>query len=365
MHTTTQDPSTHLRGVQELLFELDKMKNSGIGAIERLEYILDKSAPLVEGFDLADAFDVELRARNRRLEDLSDMDRSLNHSKKQWEVGPLQEDVREAAGRLFKHLDSFLKSAIHSERKSEIEMLSALWDYEPDLSHLYPGLTSWRPAPLAKEPLPELQEFYKKKAALYEEIEANREPPQEWLAKEFEGFDDLDAVRRALRIAVAVCHTLTLILEHHERRIDDSQTVFIDAFTEPSGPVEYNADFGAIDLQMVDADLGVVHPVTNLPEHHVPITVFGEDHTRLLLALLLGLPNLVEADGLVLFATLGHRLNLHGRNTTVIVEEPNHFPSLVFVFAEQDLIAHGKISVSHQPTSGYALRHRGHRLTPK
>jgi len=181
MHTTTTESNTtsHLRSVRGLLAELDTMKNKGLGARERLEFILDGGADLVEEFDIEDAFDIEHRAMSRRLESLNDMKATLRQGQQQWRGGPVQEEVKEAAGRLLGHLDKFLNDAVNKEAKSEIEMLSQLWHWDPDISHIFPGLTSGRPKPKPLEipaELPaELQEFTKKKAALYDEVKAEVE----------------------------------------------------------------------------------------------------------------------------------------------------------------------------------------------
>jgi hypothetical protein len=174
MHTTESRPS-HLRSVRELLAKLDDMKNTGVVAAERLEFILDSGSDLVDEFNIEDAFDLEARARTRRLESLGDMKTNLRQGQEQWRGAPLREDVKEAAGRLFGHLDRFLENALTKERKSEIEMLSQIWEWGPDISHLFPGLTSGRPKPEPLEIPAELQEFTQKKAALYEEVRAEAE----------------------------------------------------------------------------------------------------------------------------------------------------------------------------------------------
>jgi len=176
MHTTTESSTTsHLRSVRDLLAELDNMKNKGIGARDRLEYILDSGATLVDEFHIEDAFDLEARAMNRRLASLGDMQTTLRQGQEQWRGGPLGEEVKEAAGRLLGHLDKFLSDALNKERKSEIEMLSQIWEWGPDISHIFPGLTSGRPRPKPPEIPAELQEFTKKKAALYNEVQAEFE----------------------------------------------------------------------------------------------------------------------------------------------------------------------------------------------
>ena len=50
MDKTTESTSTsaHLSSVKELLAELDLMKNEGVGARERLDFILDQGAELVD-----------------------------------------------------------------------------------------------------------------------------------------------------------------------------------------------------------------------------------------------------------------------------------------------------------------------------
>ena len=120
--------------------------------------------------------------------------------------------------------------------------------------------------------------------------------------------------------------------------------MLIDAFTEPRGPVEHDADLGTAHLQVVDTHLGVIHPIPHLPQHDVAITLGGEDHARLLLVCIFGLPNPVEPQGLVLLTTLGDRLDLDGRNATLVVEKPDHFAALIFVFPIEDGIPHAKFS---------------------
>ena len=171
MHTTTESSSTsHLRSVRDLLAELDNMKNKGIGPRDRLEFILDGGATLVDVFNIEDAFDLEARAMNRRLESLGDIKSTLRQGQQQLRGAPVQEEMKEAAGRLLGHLDKFLEDALTRERKSEIEMLSQIWSWGPDISHIFPGLTSGRPKPKPLEIPAEIQEFTQKKAALYDEV---------------------------------------------------------------------------------------------------------------------------------------------------------------------------------------------------
>lgn len=171
MHTYTQNPSAHLSTVQELLAELDRMKNKGLGAHERLEFILDQGSNFVEEFDFEDAFDLEHRAMNKRLELLENMDSTLRTHRAQWSGAPVGDEVKEAAGKLIGHLDVFVEKARARERKSEIEMLSSLWTWAPDVSHIWPGHHS-RPKPKAVEVPEEVKELLEKKSELYEELEA-------------------------------------------------------------------------------------------------------------------------------------------------------------------------------------------------
>ena len=152
MNSTTESAGTpsHLSTVKQLLAELDLMKNKGIGARDRLDFILEHGVGLMEEFDLQDAFDVEARARSNRLRQLDDLRSSMTNTEQLWSGGPLLEDVKEAASNLFGHLHRFLKDALSRERKSEIDMLSQLWEWAPDMRWLYPWLTGEGPIYMPK-----------------------------------------------------------------------------------------------------------------------------------------------------------------------------------------------------------------------
>lgn len=193
MHS--QNSSTHLSTVQELLNELDQMKNKGLSAQERLDFILDQGSNFVEEFSVEDAFDLEHRARSKRLEQLKELGSTLRTHTTQWEGAPVEEPVKEAAGKLLGHLNVFVKKAEDRERKSEIEMLSALWEWAPDVSEIWPGHHS-RPRPKAI-PIPEeVKELLEKKTELYDELEAKKTktPPGEWIAQDFEELERIHGV---------------------------------------------------------------------------------------------------------------------------------------------------------------------------
>lgn len=220
MNSTTESPSTsaHLSSVKELLAELDKMKDKGIGARDRLDFILEAGSGLVEDFDFHDAFDMELRAQTRRMSQLNELETTMSHARHQWDGGPIRDDVKEAARRLFGHLGRFLKDASQRESGVETEMLGQVWDWAPDIRYLYPWLTAWsgpiyRPnvdygvahystypaapeAPVPEEPSKEVKELLTLKDKLYEE-EATTSVPLE-LPSENDQFDELE--KKALQL---------------------------------------------------------------------------------------------------------------------------------------------------------------------
>lgn len=194
MDTTTESPRTpRLASVQDLLTELDRMKTTGIGARERLDFMLARGAELVESdeFPLEDAFDLEARVRVKRLDQLDHLAKTMNTAKGLWSEAPLKDDIKQAAKSLFRHLDGFINDARRVEEKSNIEMLSQIWVWEPDLRWLYPWLTAWtgpiyRPswadnngypvAPAAEEPSEEVKEFAEAKQKLYDETTPDQTP---------------------------------------------------------------------------------------------------------------------------------------------------------------------------------------------
>jgi len=178
MHTHSTTTPSNLSRVQELVAHLDQMKNTRVGARERLDFILEQGSELVQEFDFKDAFDLEHRAMSKRLAQLEDMDSSSRLARTQWKNAPLPEDVREGAAKLIDYLDGFVKEAKSTERKAEVEMLSQLWEWGPDLSHMYAWLTSGRPVPKKREPIEvpeEIREFGKLKADLYREVKEEAE----------------------------------------------------------------------------------------------------------------------------------------------------------------------------------------------
>lgn len=193
MNSTTESPRTsaHLSSVKELLAELDQMKNKGIGARERLDFILDQGAELVEeGFDFEDAFDIEARVRVKRIDQLDELAKTMTLAKGFWADAPTKNDVKEAAMGLFRHLDRFIIDAKNIEVRSHIETLSQIWESAPDLRWLYPWLGGdgpiYRPsyggssvaqhegreyptAPTPEEPSTDVKEFAERKKQLYKE----------------------------------------------------------------------------------------------------------------------------------------------------------------------------------------------------
>ena len=192
MNSTTESSGTsaHLSSVKELLSELDQMKNKGVGARDRLDFILEQGSNLIDEFDLQDAFDVEARARSKRLNQLNELSSVMTNAEHLWAGGPILDDVKEAASKLFTHLRRFLKDTLSREAKSEINMLSQIWESAPDIRWLYPWLTAWEgpiyrphydnwlartsgreypPAPVPEEPSAEVKELAERKAKLYEE----------------------------------------------------------------------------------------------------------------------------------------------------------------------------------------------------
>lgn len=196
MDTTTESPGaprTHLASVQDLLTELDRMKTTGIGARERLDFMLARGSELVEenAFDLEDAFDLEARVRVKRLDQLEHLAKAMTTAKGLWADAPIKDDVTKAAMGLFRHLDRFIIDAKNVEHRSHTETLSQIWVSDPDIRWLYPWLTAWtgpiyRPswadnngypvAPAAEEPSEEVKEFAEAKQKLYDETAADQTP---------------------------------------------------------------------------------------------------------------------------------------------------------------------------------------------
>jgi len=194
-HTDNTNSSAHLSTVQELLTELDEMKNKGLSAQERLDFILDQGSNFVEEFSIEDAFDLEHRARTKRLEQLDELGSTLRTHQAQWRSAPMESPVKEAADKLLGHLDVFIKKGQDRERKSEIEMLSALWTWAPDVSDIWPGHHS-RPKPKTIDIPEEVKELLEKKSELYDELETEKTatPPGEWIAQDFEKLKQMHGI---------------------------------------------------------------------------------------------------------------------------------------------------------------------------
>jgi hypothetical protein len=181
----TQNSSAHLSTVKELLAQLDLMKNDGIGAQKRLEYILEHGKEVVPEFDFRDAFDLELEASSKRATSLNHMDSDLVGLQDKWKVGPFRDAVKEAGQKLLEHLIKFIADAQNQERKTELHLLSQLWEWAPDLRHLYPWLTEGKKPEAVKEEStlpPETKKLVEKKDELEAEVAAEFEK----LAKEEE-----------------------------------------------------------------------------------------------------------------------------------------------------------------------------------
>ena len=167
----TQNSSVHLSTVKELLAQLDLMKNEGIGAQKRLEYIIEHGKEVVPEFDFRDAFDLELEASGQRTTTLTRMDDTLSNLKDQWKSGPFRDVVKDAGQKLLDHLIKFISDAQTQERKTEMQLLSQLWEWAPCLQHLYPWLTEGKkPEPVKEKP--ELDPETKKLVEAKEKLEA-------------------------------------------------------------------------------------------------------------------------------------------------------------------------------------------------
>jgi hypothetical protein len=139
--STTASP--RLESVKDLLEQLHSMKADGLGARERLDFLMSSGPELVKDFSYEHAFDLEARTRAAKLEQLEDLRQGFGTLESTWHAAPLIEDVREAGRALFKHLKGFVNEALGDERKAEIETLSQVWDRSPDIRWLYPWLTAW------------------------------------------------------------------------------------------------------------------------------------------------------------------------------------------------------------------------------
>lgn len=141
--TATPPSSRPLGAVQQLLETLDDMRAEGLGAKERLEFLTSHGPAHVRDFDLEDAFDLEMRARNSRLGRLEDLDRDLRQLTASWRGAPLPEDVRQAGTSLLEHAGALAGDALRDERRSEIHLLEQVWQSAPDVRHAWPWLTAW------------------------------------------------------------------------------------------------------------------------------------------------------------------------------------------------------------------------------
>lgn len=148
---THSEPSTgsaaRLRSVQDLISNLDQMRTDGVGARERLDFLLAHSAEIVPEFDFHDALSLEHVATSVRVRKLEDLGDQVVKLKGLWADSPLADDVRGAGQKLMRHLEGFVAERKSAETRNETQMLAELWDWGPDLSDLYPWLSSWAGRP--------------------------------------------------------------------------------------------------------------------------------------------------------------------------------------------------------------------------
>lgn len=134
---STITSAAHLSTVKDLLAKLDEMKTGKVGARERLDFLLERGPEVVQDFSFEDAFDVEARLVGERSRKLDELGRQLGHLKACWVDSPLDEDVQDAGTRLMKHLDEFVRQGQRREASTEIEMLSSLWQSEPNVDEAF------------------------------------------------------------------------------------------------------------------------------------------------------------------------------------------------------------------------------------
>lgn len=147
----TVTASRHLSSVKDILAKLDEMKNGRVGARERLEFLLSTGSEIIQEFDFRDAFDLEIRTVSERLGKVEMFEEDLRRLRAQWSDGPFDADTKEVGGKLLGHLEPFIRHAKRQERDAEIELLSQLWRWEPDVNPMF-GLPS--PDYLTKKPSP-------------------------------------------------------------------------------------------------------------------------------------------------------------------------------------------------------------------
>lgn len=143
--TDSTTTSARLHTVQQLLERLGSMKAQGLGARERLDFLQSQGPELAEGFSIEDAFDADARASSARISQLGELDACVRQLETAWRGAPIPSDVRTAGSSLIGHISGFVQGAQKTERESEIDMLSQLWETAPDVSGTWPELRGFQP----------------------------------------------------------------------------------------------------------------------------------------------------------------------------------------------------------------------------
>ena len=144
---STTAPSARLQTVQQLLEKLGSMKAEGLGARERIDFLQVQGPELAEDFSIEDAFDADARASSTRIAQLGELSSHVQQLETTWRGAPISSDIRDAGSNLIGHINGFVKEAQKLEHKSEIDMLSQLWEHGPDVTDVWPELTAWGPKP--------------------------------------------------------------------------------------------------------------------------------------------------------------------------------------------------------------------------
>lgn len=126
------DKTPAVEAANNLISTVDRMQTDGVSAPLRLQYLCENGPAPLPSFDLTEHL--------AQIEALERLSATLTSARGEWRGAPMDAAYRDAGLALFEHLERLVDEHRNISGRSEIEMLSSLWESAPDVTGIYPWL---------------------------------------------------------------------------------------------------------------------------------------------------------------------------------------------------------------------------------